>query len=300
MIQQFCKLLAMALDTKWRGDIASLNYIETSTLWRQEHNGFSHQNPALIGAFIALPRHVARIYFPAEANSSVSVIAHCLRSKNYVNLIVGSKHETQTWLTPNEAERGCVAGASVWTKYSTDEGLNPDVVLVGIGVEVTHEVLAASVLLRNAGVRVRVVNVVDLMILGEEGQHPHALSHASFDSLFTTDRPIVFNFHGYPKDLASLLFHRDLGRKRCSIHGYIEEGTTTTPWSMLRLNKASRFDVASDAILRVARQQPDHSVTARAHEFDSMWKHQLRKHSEYVLKVGADPEWAASIGELKE
>jgi xylulose-5-phosphate/fructose-6-phosphate phosphoketolase len=189
MIEQYAKFLKMAVETKWRGPVASLNYIESSTLWRQEHNGYSHQNPGLIGSFLGLPRHCARIYLPAEANSSVSVMAHCLRSKNYVNLIVGSKNPTQAWLSTEEAERHCVAGASVWEKYSTDKGLNPDVVLVGLGVEVTMEVIAASALLRNEGVRVRVVNVVDMMILGEEGKHPHALTVDAFESLFTNDKP---------------------------------------------------------------------------------------------------------------
>lgn len=138
---------------------------------------------------MALPRHCVRIYFPADANSSVSVIAHMLRSKNYVNLLVGSKSPTTAWLSVQEAERNCVAGAMIWDKYSTDGGVDPDVVLVGIGVEVTMEILAASAILRNEGIRVRVVNVVDLMILGQEGHHPHALSEAAFGSLFTTDKP---------------------------------------------------------------------------------------------------------------
>nr|WRH23617.1 phosphoketolase [Naematelia aurantialba] len=218
MIEQYGKFVKMALETKWRGDVAGLTYIETSTLWRQEHNGYSHQNPGLIGSFISLPRHLARVYLPADANTSVSTMDHCLRSKNNVNLVVGSKNPTRTWLSVEEAERHCIAGASVWTRFSTDQGVNPDVVLVGVGVEVTFEVIAAAALLRNEGIRVRVVNINDLLILGEKGDHPHALTQDSFDSLFTTDKPVIVNFHGYPKDISGLLFSRKahVGRSRVS------------------------------------------------------------------------------------
>ena len=218
MIEQYAKFVKMALETKWRGDVAGLTYIETSTLWRQEHNGYSHQNPGLIGSFIALPRHLARIYFPADANASISTIDHCLRSRNNISLIVGSKQDTRVWLSPDEAEKHCIAGASIWTRFSTDNGINPDVVLVGCGVEVTFEVIAASAMLRNKGLRVRVVNITDLLILGSVGAHPHALGEDAFESLFTVDKPVIVNFHGYPKDISGLLFSRTshVGRHRVS------------------------------------------------------------------------------------
>lgn len=301
MIEQYAKFMKMASETKWRGDVASLNYIETSTLWRQEHNGYSHQNPALIGSLMALPKHSVRIFFPADANAAVSVMAHCLRSKNYVNLIVGAKAPTKVWLDVEETERHCLAGASVWKKYSTDDGLKPDVVLVGIGVEVTHEVIAASALLRNEGVRVRVVNVVDMMILGQHGHHPHALTEGAFNSLFTADKPVFINFHGYPKEVAALLFGRksNVNSSRFTIHGYEEEGTTTTPYSMLRLNHATRFDLAHEAVLQVAIEQPDHPIATRAHVLGAVWKHKLREHEKYTIEHGEDPEWTEQIEEVK-
>nr|XP_019044735.1 phosphoketolase [Kwoniella bestiolae CBS 10118]OCF23665.1 phosphoketolase [Kwoniella bestiolae CBS 10118] len=302
MIEQYAKFVKMALDTKWRGDVAGLTYIETSTLWRQEHNGYSHQNPGLIGSFIGLPRHLARIYLPADANCSVSTIDHCLRSKNNINLVIGSKNPTQGWLTADEAERHCIAGASVWTNYSSDGGKNPDIVLVGCGVEVTFEVIAAAAILRNNGVRVRVVNINDLLILGAIGAHPHALTQDAFDSLFTADKPVIINFHGYPKDMASLLFNRNahVGRSRFDILGYIEEGTTTTPWSMLRLNNTSRYTLADVAVQRVSRDQPNHPIGIRAHELSSFWQHQLVLHDRYTKEHGEDPAWCGEISELEE
>ena len=256
MIEQYAKFEKVALETKWRGDIAGLTYIETSTLWRQEHNGrfsfsilgnhqlarwhpahtrderqltctgYSHQNPGLIGSFISLPRSLARIYFPADANTSVSTADHCLRARNNISLIVGSKNPTTCWLSVEEAEKHCIAGASIWRQYSTEDGVNPDVVLVGVGVEVTFEVIAASAILRQAGVRVRVVNINDLLILGEVGTHPHALSENGFESLFTKDKPVIVNFHGYPKDASGLLFSRKthVGRSRVRLffhHPYL-------------------------------------------------------------------------------
>ncbi|KAK8854752.1 hypothetical protein IAR55_003491 [Kwoniella newhampshirensis] len=287
MIEQYAKFVKMALDTNWRGDVAGLTYIETSTLWRQEHNGYSHQNPGLIGSFISLPRHLARIYFPADANTSVGTIDHCLRSKN-------------SWLNAEEADRHCIAGASVWEKYSSDGGFNPDVVLVGCGVEVTFEVIAAAAILRNNGVRVRVVNINDLLILGPTGVHPHALSQEAFDSLFTADKPVIVNFHGYPKDIASLLFSRSahVGRSRFDIFGYIEEGTTTTPWSMLRLNNTSRYTLADIAVQRISKDQPNHRIGLKAHELSSFWKHQLVLHDKYTKEHGEDPAWCGEIAEL--
>ncbi|KIR29109.1 phosphoketolase [Cryptococcus deuterogattii 99/473] len=302
MIEQYAKFLKMALETKWRSDVSGLTYIETSTLWRQEHNGYSHQNPGLIGSFISLPRHLARIYLPPDANSSVATIDHCLRSKNNISLVIGSKNPTKGFLTIEEAEKHCIAGASVWEKFSSDKGVNPDVVLVGCGVEVTFEVIAAAAILRNHGVKVRVVNVTDLLILGRDGIHPHALDQDAFDSLFTADKPVVFNFHGYPKDVAALLFSRraHVGRSRFDILGYIEEGSTTTAYSMLRLNNTSRYSLADIAVRRVARDQPNHPINVRAHELSSYWRHQLVLHDKFTKEYGKDPEWCGEIPELEK
>lgn len=192
MVEQYAKFVKVAQETTWRRPMSSLNYIETSTLWRQEHNGYSHQAPGLINTFLNLPRNCVRVYLPPDANTAVSCVAHCLRSKNYVNLIVGSKSPGRNWLKPDEADKHCIAGISVWKQYSTFNGENPDVVLVGIGVEVTEEVLHAASLLKKEApsLRVRVVNVVDLLVLGTPGDHPHALSDDVFDSIFTHDKPV--------------------------------------------------------------------------------------------------------------
>jgi len=296
MVEQYAKFQKMAFETKWRGDVASLNYIETSTLWRQEHNGYSHQNPSFIGQLLTLPRNMVRIYLPPDANCALSVMAHCLRSKNYVNLIVGSKSETPSFLTVDEAKRHCIAGGSVWKKFSTDEGRNPDLTLVGIGVETTTEVIAAATLLKNEGIRVRVVNIVDLMILGEPKGHPHALSHDAFDGLFGTDTPVIINFHGYPLHVKSLLFSRDqaISRRRFEVLGYIEEGTTTTPWSMLRLNKAGRYDIASRGVSLVATHDKNHAICPRAHELSTYFLHKNEVEARYALEHGQDSEEVTS------
>ncbi|CAE6451131.1 unnamed protein product [Rhizoctonia solani] len=285
MVEQFAKFQKMALDTKWRGDISSLNYIETSTLWRQEHNGYSHQNPSFVGQLLTLPRNMVRIYLPPDANCALSVMAHCLRSKNYVNLIIGSKAESPSFLTVEEAKRHCIAGGSVWKRFSTDEGKNPDITLVGIGVETTTEVIAAATLLKNEGIRVRVVNIVDLMILGEAGEHPHALSHDAFDGLFGKDTPVIINFHGYPLHIKSLLFSRDqaISRRRFEVLGYIEEGTTTTPWT-------GRYDIASRGVSMIASHDKNHPICPRAHELSTYFLHKNQVEARYALEHGQDSE----------
>lgn len=213
-------------------------------------------------------------------------------------MIVGAKNPSTAWLSPEEADAHCISGASVWNKFSTEDGLNPDVVLVGCGVEVTYESICASALLRKEGVRVRFVNVTDLMILDDPANgHPHALDGDAFNSLFTADKPVIFSFHGYPKDVASLLFARSthLSRSRIQILGYIEQGTTTTPYSMLRVNKVSRYDVASIAVGFVASKQPNHPVASRAHLLQGGWKHALVEHEKYTIEHGDDPAWCGEI-----
>ncbi|KAF8896623.1 XFP N-terminal domain-containing protein [Infundibulicybe gibba] len=287
MMVQYSKFTKMASETNWRQPCGSLNYLETSTWARQEHNGFSHQNPSFIGAVLNLKPNFARVYLPPDANCFLSTISHCLRAKNYVNLMVGSKQPTPVWLNAEEADKHCVAGASVWKFASVDDGVNPDIVLVGIGVEVTFEVIAAAALLRTLvpALRVRVVNVTDLMILSASGSHPHALSDAAFDTLFTADRPIHFNYHGYPIELQGLLFGRRR-LERISIEGYNEEGTTTSPFDMMLCNHTSRFHVAAAAIRGGALWNP--KVTVVAHELESHVKHLAQKAREYILENGTD------------
>ncbi|KAF9237663.1 XFP N-terminal domain-containing protein [Melanogaster broomeanus] len=289
MMVQYSKFTKMAFETDWRQDIGSVNYLETSTWTRQEHNGFSHQNPSFIGAVLNLKPMLARVYLPPDANCFLSTLAHCLRAKNYINLMVGSKQPTSVWLSPEEANRHCVAGASVWKFASVDDGVDPDVVLVGIGTEVTFEVIAAAALLRKLvpALRVRVVNVTDLMILSSNGSHPHALSEEDFDTLFTKDRPIIVNYHGYPIEVKGLVLGRP-GMERMRIEGYREEGTTTSPFDMLLCNNVSRYHVAASAVRGGALFNA--KVSTEAHELASYIMHLAQKDKEYIYREGRDPD----------
>jgi xylulose-5-phosphate/fructose-6-phosphate phosphoketolase len=286
MMVQYSKFNKMAQESSWRGDIASINYIETSTWTRQEHNGFSHQNPSFIGAVLNLKPKAARVYLPPNANTFVSTLNHCLQSKNYVNLMVGSKQLSAVYLSAEEAEKHCRAGASVWKFASTQEGVDPDVVLVGIGTELTFEVIGATKLLKDLApeMRVRMINVTDLMILGAERSHPHSLMDDDFDSLFTADKPIHFNYHGYANELQGLLFHRP-NLDRISIASYMEEGSTTTPFNMMLLNETSRFHVAKAAV-RGAAGKNEH-IRLKQHELLSELDHQISSITKTTIKTKA-------------
>lgn len=280
--------------------MASLNYVETSTLWRQEHNGYSHQAPGLINSLLNLPHNMVRVYLPPDANTAVSCMAHCLRSTGYVNLIVGSKSPGTNWLNPDDAEKHCLAGVSVWKQYSTFDGVDPDVVICSSGVEVTQEALHAVKLLKKdaPNLRIRVVNVVDLLVLAPPGSHPHALDGPAFDGIFTKDKPVIFAFHGYPSAVASLLFNRGsgIGQSRIKILGYIEEGTTTTPALLLHSNKISRRDIAEQALRGILAAGSGHSIAADAHSLISSYQHQSRKDVEYAMEHGEDPaEYATAV-----
>ena len=280
---QYSKFNKMARESTWRKDISSINYLETSTWTRQEHNGFSHQNPSFIGAVLNLKPSAARVYLPPDANTFLSTIAHCLQSKNYVNLMVGSKQPAPVFLSGAEAESHCRAGASVWKFASVDDGLDPDVVLVGIGAEITFEVVVAAAKLRKwaPSLRVRVVNVTDLLILELEGLHPHALTHTDFDALFTANRPIHFNYHGYAKELQGLLWGRP-NLQRISIESYNEEGSTTTPFDMALRNRVSRYHVAEAAIIGGA--QRNEKVRLDQHKLLSLIRHEITETQEYIMK----------------
>ena len=256
MMVQYSKFMKVAKETPWRQDLNSLNYIETSTWTRQEHNGLSHQNPCFIGAVLNLKATIGRVYLPPDANTFLSTLDHCLHSKNYINLIVGSKAPQPVWLTPTEAEAHCKAGSSIWNFASTNDGIDPDVVLVGIGAELMFEVIAAAAYLRKLAPRiaVRVVNVTDLMILGRDGSHPHSLTDKSFHDIFTSDCRVHFNYHGYKNELQGLLFGRG-NTDRFSINSYDEEGSTTTPFDMVIRNQCSRFHVARVAVRAVMTEK---------------------------------------------
>jgi xylulose-5-phosphate/fructose-6-phosphate phosphoketolase len=285
------------LESKWRKPLGSLNYIETSTWTRQEHNGYSHQNPSFIQTVLNLKPKIARVYFPPDANTFLSTLAHCLRSHNYVNLIVGSKQPQAVYLSIEEAETHCKAGASIFKFASTEEGLHPDVVLVGIGPELTAEVISAAAWMRAKvpELRVRVVNVTDLMILEAEGNHPHSLTDQGFDFLFTEDKPIHINYHGYPSDVKSLLFGRP-NIHRASVEGYREEGTTTTPFDMMLRNHVSRFHVVLAALAAAAKTNP--KIAARLTELTSLTTDKLQKARDYILKTSTGKHavyWKQSV-----
>jgi xylulose-5-phosphate/fructose-6-phosphate phosphoketolase len=252
MFNQHAKWLKTTPHIPWRRPIASLNYLLSSHVWRQDHNGFSHQDPGFIDHVVNKKAEVIRVYLPPDANTLLSVADHCLRSRNYVNVIVAGKQPALTYLSMDEAIGHCTRGLGIWEWASTDAGDDPDVVLGCCGDVPTLEVLAAAAILRERlpDLRVRVVNVVDLMRLQPDSEHPHGLSDIDFDSLFTTDRPIVFAYHGYPTLLHRLTYRRT-NHRNLHVRGYKEEGTTTTPFDMVMLNDLDRFHLVKDVVDRV-------------------------------------------------
>ena len=252
MFNQHAKWLKTTPEIPWRRPIASLNYLLSSHVWRQDHNGFSHQDPGFIDHVVNKKAEVIRVYLPPDANTLLSVADHCLRSRNYVNVIVAGKQPALTYLSMDEAIAHCTRGVGIWDWASTDEGSEPDVVLGCCGDVPTLETLAAAAILRERlpDLRVRVVNVVDLMRLQPESEHPHGLSDVDFDSLFTADRPIVFAHHGYPWLLHRLTYRR-ANHENLHVRGYKEEGTTTTPFDMVMLNDLDRFHLVKDVVDRV-------------------------------------------------
>jgi len=252
MFNQHAKWLKVTAGIPWRRPIASLNYLLSSLVWRQDHNGFSHQDPGFIDHVVNKKAEVIRVYLPPDANTLLSVADHCLRSRDYVNVIVAGKQPAPNWLTMDEAVAHCARGIGIWEFASTDSRQEPDVVLGCAGDIPTLETLAAAAILREElpDLKVRVVNVVDLMRLQPESEHPHGLSDHEFDSLFTTDRPIVFAYHGYPW-LIHRLTYRRTNHPNMHVRGYKEEGTTTTPFDMVMLNDLDRFHLVIDVIDRV-------------------------------------------------
>jgi xylulose-5-phosphate/fructose-6-phosphate phosphoketolase len=287
MVNQHAKWLKVTRDIPWRKPIASLNYLLTSHVWRQDHNGFSHQDPGFIDHLINKKADVVRIYLPPDANTLLSVGDHCLRSRNYINLIVAGKQPSPQWLSMDEAVQHCTYGLGIWPWASThgagDAGAEPDVVMACCGDVPTLETLAAVTLLREQvpDLRIRVVNVVDLMTLQPTSEHPHGLSDEEFDQIFTTDKPVIFAFHGYPWVIHRLTYRRH-GHDNLHVRGYKEEGTTTTPFDMCVLNNIDRYQLALDVIHRVPRL---------AHIADAAFQHyteQIQKHRLYVAENGQD------------
>ncbi len=283
MFNQHAKWLKVTRGIGWRRPIASLNYLLTSHVWRQDHNGFSHQDPGFLDHVVNKKAEVVRVYLPPDANTLLSVADHCLRSRNYVNVIVAGKQPGPQWLDIESAVRHCTVGLGIWTWASNDQDAVPDVVMACAGDVPTLETLAAVDLLRRMlpELKVRVVNVVDLMALQSPDAHPHGLPHAEFDAIFTTDRPVVFAFHGYPS-LVHRLTYKRTNHDNFHVHGYCEEGTTTTPFDMTVLNRLDRFHLAADAIARVERFR-DSAGHVQQHLRDKLLEHRA-----YVTVHGKD------------
>jgi xylulose-5-phosphate/fructose-6-phosphate phosphoketolase len=283
MFNQHAKWLKTTRDIPWRRPLASLNYLLTSHVWRQDHNGFSHQDPGFIDHVVNKKAEVIRVYLPPDANTLLSVTDHCLRSRHYVNVIVCGKQPAPQWLDMDAAVKHCTAGIGIWEWASNDEGSEPDVVMACAGDVPTLETLAAVDLMRQMlpELKVRVVNVVDLMTLQPASEHPHGLSDKDFDALFTTDRPIIFAFHGYPW-LIHRLTYRRTNHQNLHVRGYKEEGTTTTPFDMVVRNDLDRFHLVADVIDRVPK------LGARAAYVKQQLRDKRIDHKEYIEKYGDD------------
>ena len=283
MFNQHAKWLKTTRHIPWRRPIASLNYLLTSHVWRQDHNGFTHQDPGFIDFVMNKKADIVRVYLPPDANTLLSVADHCLRSRHYVNVIVAGKQPELQWLDMDAAIAHCTTGVGVWSWASTDEGSEPDVVMACAGDVPTLETLAAVDLLRQhfADLKIRVVNVVDLMTLEPPSQHPHGIPDSEFDSMFTTDKPVIFAYHGYPW-LIHRLCYRRRGHDNFHVHGYQEEGTTTTPFDMTVMNGLDRFHLASAAADWVPKLQ---RIGAHFQEF---LRNKLAEHKHYTRENGDD------------
>ncbi|MFZ5852595.1 MAG: phosphoketolase family protein [Actinomycetota bacterium] len=297
MVNQHAKWLKTTRHLAWRRSIPSLNYLLTSHVWRQDHNGFSHQDPGFIDHVVNKKADVIRVYLPPDANTLLSTADHCLRSRQYINVIVAGKQPQLQYLGMADAIVHCTKGVGIWEWASSDAGVEPDVVMACAGDVPTMETLAAVEILRDAfpDLRVRVVNVVDLMRLQPESEHPHGLSDRDYDALFTADRPVIFNYHGYPW-LIHRLTYRRTGHGNLHVRGYVEEGTTTTPFDMCVLNRTDRYHLAIDVIDRLPGLR-DRS----AHVREALHK-KLIEHRQYIRVHGEDPpeirdwQWSGTAG----
>jgi xylulose-5-phosphate/fructose-6-phosphate phosphoketolase len=283
MFNQHAKWLKVTNDIPWRRPIASLNYLLTSHVWRQDHNGFSHQDPGFIDLVVNKKADVVRVYLPPDANALLSVADHCLRSRHYVNVIVAGKQPALQFMNMQSAIQHCTAGIGIWDWASNDQGGEPDVVVACAGDIPTLEALAAVDLLRQhfSDLRIRFINVVDLMTLQPASEHPHGLADAEFDSMFTIDKPIIFAFHGYPWLVHRLTYRRN-NHENLHVRGYKEEGTTTTPFDMTVMNDIDRYHLAADVVDRVPRLQ-----RVGAH-FKQFLRDKLIDHKQYIVAVGDD------------
>ncbi len=283
MFNQHAKWLESCIDIPWRRSIASLNYLLTSHVWRQDHNGFSHQDPGFLDVVTNKKATVVRVYLPPDANTLLSVADHCLRSRQYVNVIVAGKQPELQWLDMDAAIKHCTTGLGIWEWASNDNGSDPDVVMACAGDVPTLETLAAVDFLRShlPDIKIRVVNVVDLMTLQPQSEHPHGLSDLYFDSIFTTDKPIIFAFHGYPW-LIHRLTYRRTNHSNLHVRGYKEEGTTTTPFDMVVINDLDRFHLANDAIDRLPKFKSSGAYVKQ------LIRDKWVEHKRYIMTFGKD------------
>ena len=287
MFAQHAKWLKVCNQLPWRSKIASLNYILSSHVWQQDHNGFTHQDPGFLDHMINKKADVVRVYLPPDANCLLSCFDHCIRSRNYVNAIVASKHPRPQWLTMEQAVKHCTQGIGIWQWASTDEDQEPDIVMACCGDTPTLETLAAVTILRKEfpELKIRVINVVDLMRLQSDSLHPHGLSDKEYDLLFTKDKPIIFAYHGYPSLIHELTYKRH--NKNMDVHGYIEEGTITTPFDMRVLNELDRFNLVMAAVYSLPQ------LGNRGAYLVQQMKDKLVEHKQYIAEYGVDlPEIA--------
>ena len=282
MASQHAKWLKITRDLHWREEIASLNYVLSSNVWQQDHNGYTHQDPGFLDHLANKKADVVRLYLPPDANCLLSCFDHCVRSKNYINVMVASKHPRPQWLTMEQAVKHCTQGIGIWQWASNDQGQEPDVIMACCGDAPTLETMAAVTILREhlPEIKIRVVNVVDLMKLQSEHDHPHGLSDVDYDSLFTKDKPVIFAFHGYPKLIHELTSHRN--NKNLHVRGYMEEGTITTPFDMRVQNHIDRFHLVMDVVKNLPQLG-----NRGAYVLQTM-RDKLVEHKQYIAEYGQD------------
>ena len=283
MFNQHAKWLKISAELPWRKKIASLNYLLASHVWQQAHNGFTHQDPGFIDHVVNKKSSIVRVYLPPDANCLLSVWDHCLRSRHYVNVVVAGKYQAPQWLTMEEAVLHCTKGIGIWQWASNDPGTEPDVVMACCGDVPTLEALAAVSILRRhlPSLKIRLINVVDLMKLEPNTEHPHGLSDHDFDALFTKDKPVVFAFHGYPW-LVHRLTYRRTNHENIHVRGYKEEGTITTYFDMTVLNDLDRFHLVKDVIIRLPH------LGVKGAKLNDMMNEKLLQHKKYIDKNGQD------------
>ena len=281
MLNQHGKWLKACNELPWRKPVPSLNYLLTSHAWRQDHNGYSHQGPGFIESVMQKKANVARIYLPPDANTLLAVGSHCLKSKNYINLIISGKQPMPQWLTMEQAKKHAAQGASIW-EWASSQG-EPDVILAAAGDTPTLETLAAISLLKKhfPEIQIRMVNVVDLFTLLPHTRHPHGFDEAMFASLFSKETPVIFAFHGHPRVIHELIYARE-NPHRFHVRGYIEEGTTTTPFDMVVCNQMSRYHLAMEALRRLPHMQSETG------DFIAECKQTLTHHKSYIYEHGED------------